>query len=440
MTGQLMARKKRVWLGLAVSLACLWLVFRSLDPAALGAALAQANFLYVLPAIGIYFVGVWLRSLRWKLLLAPALASSPPAVVNRQSPSGAPSVSAPRAAKERARGATLEDQSPASGAAPASRSAHTAQHSALSTNRLFRVLVIGFTVNNLLPARLGEVARAWLLWRGERIEPGATIATIVLERVFDGLTLCAFAGVAALLVPFPAALQRAAWITAGGFLVVTIALVGFLLLPGPFVALASRVLRLLPERFADLGERLVHSFVDGLAVLRQGHALAAVLGLSVLAWLAEATMYYVIMLGFPFPARPEAALLGASAANFGAMIPSSPGYVGTFDLPLQIVLTEVFAVPLAQATSYTLVLHAALVVPVVLLGLYFLWQDRGNGGDNGEPAGRGGGLFADLAALTQRQPTPAAPAHAAEPPIGVHPIAAERGRLTSDGRELIADG
>src|SRR3954452_7411650 len=230
-----MAKKKRVWLGLAVSLACLWLVFRSLDPAALGAALAQANFLYVLPAIGVYFVGVWLRSVRWKLLLAPALRADRDLGAHPLTP---------------------------------------------SINRLFHVMVIGFTVNNLLPARLGEVARAYLLWRGERIEPGATIATIVLERVLDGLTLCAFAGAAALLVPFPADLQRAAWITAAGFLVVPLGLIGFLLLPGPFVALAIRVLRLLPARFAELGERLVHSFVDGLAILRQGHALAAVLGLS----------------------------------------------------------------------------------------------------------------------------------------------------------------
>ncbi|HLH22010.1 MAG TPA: lysylphosphatidylglycerol synthase transmembrane domain-containing protein [Chloroflexota bacterium] len=369
-----MAKKKRVWLGLAVSLVCLWLVFRSLDPAALAAALARANFLYVLPAVAVYFVGVWLRSVRWKLLLGPALRGS---------------------------------RSP-------------------STGRLFRVLVIGFTVNNLLPARLGELARAYLLWRGERVEPGATLATIVLERVLDGLTLCAFAGFAALLVPFPADLQRAAWATAALFLVASLALVGFLLLPGPFVALAVRLLRLLPARFAYLGERLIHSFVDGLAVLRQAHALAAVLGLSVLAWLAEATMYYLVMLGFPFPARPEAALLGAAAANFGAMIPSSPGYVGTFDLPLQIVLTEVFGVALAQATSYTLVLHAALVVPVVLVGLFFLWQERGVSGGAGEPPGHGGGLFADLTALTQPPPAAAPVGQAAEPPVGVRSALAER--------------
>src|SRR2546423_9523240 len=105
-----MAKKKRVWLGLAVSLVCLWLVFRSLDTAALGAALAKANFLYVLPALAVYFLGLWLRSLRWKLLLAPAVA--------------------------RGQQSAISAQPPAVGSPPGTR---------LGASRLFRVLVIGFT-------------------------------------------------------------------------------------------------------------------------------------------------------------------------------------------------------------------------------------------------------------------------------------------------------
>lgn len=358
-----MARKKRVWVGLAISLGCLYLVFRSLDPGLLLIALGEANFLYVLPALGAFFVGVWLRSARWRLLLAPALAATTPAAHDPTVP---------------------------------------------PTSRLFRVLVIGFTVNNLLPARLGELARAYLLWRQERIEPGTTIATIVLERVLDGLTLCAFAGLAALVVPFPPRLQQAAWLTAALFLSAVAVLAACMAWPGPLVGLAHRVLALLPARFATLGERLVRTFIEGLAVLRQGRALGGALGLSAVAWLAEASMYYIIMLGFPFPARPEAALLGAAAANIGTMIPSSPGYVGTFDLPLQIVLTEVFHVSLAQATSYTLVLHAALVVPVVVLGLLFLWQASTRPASDGAGAPRPGSLFAELVALGSRRSLPGA--------------------------------
>ena len=411
-----MVRKKRTWIGIAVSLLCLYLVFQGIGVEALVDALGQTNFLYVVPALGVYFLGVWLRSLRWRLLLGPALRARPNASRAPETQPIAPPLP----------GADGGDRAGAVSRAPTAPP---------STGRLFRVLVIGFTVNNLLPARLGEIARAYLLWRGERVEPGATLATIMLERVFDGLTLLAFAGIAALLVPFPAGFQQAAWATAVLFLLVVVGLVAFMLWPTPFVALALRVLRLLPPRFAhleQLGERLVHTFVDGLAVLRQARALASVLALSLIAWLAEATMYYVIMLGFPFPARPEAALLGAAAANIGTMIPSSPGYVGTFDWPLQQVLVEVFAVPRALATSYTLVLHAALVLPVVMLGLFFLWRDRvvtDEPPDDGAPPTSGTrGLLSELAALGSRKPpTPTLPpANGQSPAAGQQPGARDQ--------------
>lgn len=348
-----MLRRKRVWLGLAISAACLYLLFASLDVAALGAALGQVNLVFIGPALVVFFGGVWLRSLRWRLLLRPALAP--------------------------------------------------AQRARLGPWSLFRVLIIGLTVNNLLPARLGEVARAYLLWREQRVEPGATVATIVLERVLDGLTLVLFAGLAALLVPFPEQLQRAAVIAGAVFLTAAFGLVLFLLVPTPFLRLARAVLRWLPPRLAYLGERLLQTFVEGLGVLRQGRALAAVLALSVLAWTAEATMYFLIMLGFPFSAHFAAALLGTAAANIGTMVPSSPGYVGTFDLPLQLVLVEVFHVARADATSYTLVVHAALVLPVIALGLWFLWQDWRQA--EAAPGGASPrGLVAALSALAQQRP------------------------------------
>ena len=143
------------------------------------------------------------------------------------------------------------------------------------SSRLFEVLVVGFTVNNVLPARLGELARAYMLWHRERIEPGVTIATITSSSACSTGSPCwSSPGLAALVVPFPTELQRAAWATAALFLVATVGLVAFLACPAPFVALAIRVFRLLPERFALLGERLVLSFVDGLAVLRDPRSLA----------------------------------------------------------------------------------------------------------------------------------------------------------------------
>src|SRR5439155_12016874 len=98
----------------------------------------------IVPAIGCYFIGVWLRSARWGLLLPE----------------------------------------------------HT-----VKTSTLFRALVVGFTVNNLLPLRVGEVARTYLLNRWCRIPYGATIASLVVERVLDGLSLAMLLLLSLTLVP-----------------------------------------------------------------------------------------------------------------------------------------------------------------------------------------------------------------------------------------------
>jgi uncharacterized membrane protein YbhN (UPF0104 family) len=86
-------------------------------------------------------------------------------------------------------------------------------------------------------------------------------------------------------------------------------------------------------------------------------------------------MYFIIMLGFDLGTGPASALLGMAAANLGTMVPSSPGFVGTFDVPLQAVLTEIFLVDPSAATSYTIVVHSALIVPVVVVGLGMLWRE-----------------------------------------------------------------
>jgi uncharacterized membrane protein YbhN (UPF0104 family) len=121
--------------------------------------------------------------------------------------------------------------------------------------------------------------------------------------------------------------------------------------------------------------RLAEGFLSGLAILRSGRRVGSVLGLSILAWGCEAAMYFIIMLGFGLGTGPAAALLGMAAANLGTMVPSSPGFVGTFDVPLQAVLTEMFQVEPSAATSYTIVVHAALILPVVLVGLGMLWRE-----------------------------------------------------------------
>jgi uncharacterized membrane protein YbhN (UPF0104 family) len=313
-------RPLRVGLGLLVSLALVWLLFRTTSLAGLARSIRDANYLTLAPAILVYFAGVWIRSARWGMLLRPVAVLAP--------------------------------------------------------ERLFRATVIGFTVNDLMPVRLGEIARALLLVRWARVPAAATLGTIVVERLFDGLTLCAVLGLAWPWLPPGSWLRNAAllggMLFAGGALGAAVAAFR----PGLLLGLARFCTRILPERFRMRVLALCTSFLDGLAVLRQGRVLLITSALSTIAWLTEATMYYLIMRGFGFDSGPLSALLGMAAANLGTMIPSLPGFIGTFDVPLKAVLTDLFGVDGNLATSYTLVVHAALFVPVVLVGLAFLWRER----------------------------------------------------------------
>jgi uncharacterized protein (TIRG00374 family) len=311
--------RKRYWLGIAISAALLFLMFRSVDFASVGRAFSQADFVFLIPALALYFAGVFVRSIRWGVLLGR---------VQR-----------------------------------------------LGLKRLFLVVVIGYMANDILPFRAGEAVRAFLLWRDERIEPGTTVATIVVERILDGLVLTAFLILAGLVLPLENWLTQLAWVAGVVFVIGIGVLFGLTVVPGPIMAVAGAILSPMPRRIRNLGLRLLGTFVDGLGILRSARETVAVLGLSAAAWGLEAGMYYVLMYSFPFQPRYLAATLGTAVANLGTMIPSSPGYVGTFDLPLNSVLTGTFGVNPSIAAGYTILVHAALLVPVSLLGLFFLWRE-----------------------------------------------------------------
>jgi uncharacterized membrane protein YbhN (UPF0104 family) len=207
------------------------------------------------------------------------------------------------------------------------------------------------------------------------VPPAATLGTIVVERLFDGLALCGLLGLVGLFVPLSGFLRGVALIAVAVFAGATVVAALAAFRPGLLLRIAAVLAAVLPSTLRVRALQLCASFLDGFAVLRQGSVLVRTSWMSLFAWLSEATMYYIIMLGFGFDTGPLGALLGMVAANFGTMVPSSPGFVGTFDVPLQRVLTEQFGVSAALATSYTLVVHAALLVPVVLVGLILLWRE-----------------------------------------------------------------
>jgi uncharacterized protein (TIRG00374 family) len=312
-----MLKSKTLWLGIIISLALLTVVFYGTDLRTIGTVLSTANYFYLIPALVLYFIGVGMRAIRWRYLL--------------------------RSMKS------------------------------IGLWQLFQVTVMGYMVNDLLPFRIGELARAYVMGETEHISKASVLVTVVLERVFDGVTMVLFIGSASFFLPLNDALRTLLLIGSLLFAAVVVVLVLAASFRERFDRIIHRVMRRLPEKWSLRGLRLIDSFFHGLSVLRNPTDALAALLFSMLAWLFEAGMYAVLALGFgiilPFPVF----VLATAVANLVTIVPSTPGYVGVFDVPVKSILT-LFGVDASVAASYTLLLHAALIVPVVLLGLGLTWR------------------------------------------------------------------
>jgi uncharacterized protein (TIRG00374 family) len=317
----------RAAVGIGISAVCLVLLLRGQPLDQIGSRLAAGHLVVLIPAIALYFVGTFVRSVRWRVLL----------------------------------------------------SLHPAP-----LGLLFRTLVIGLTVNDLLPARLGEVARVFLLARDGHVPVGTSLASIVVERVLDGIALTAILALGILLAG-ATGLVWLAQLTSAIFAAATVGLLWAAFVPNQARQVGYGITGLAPASFSLRLRKLVDGVLDGLTPMGRASTALPVLALSLIAWLVETGMYVVIMYGFEVPGGIAAAFLGAGAANLATLVPAAPGYAGTFDLALQRVLTDVFLAPEAGATAYTLV-HLVLVVPVVLLGLFFLWREDLSLGDLGRRA------------------------------------------------------
>jgi len=309
---------RRTIVGIAISLVFLFLALRGQDFEAVWSALKRAEYWYVIPALALYFSGVWVRSVRWSLLLQSV------------------------------------------------RRVHWSE--------LFPVVVIGYMANNVLPLRAGEFVRAYALSTRAGVRKTAALTTIAVERLFDGLTMLAFMLVASLSVALTSPLRHLAVVA--GLLFVPL-LVGLAIVSNRRVRepLLAQTLPRLPAQIRERAERVVHSIVLGLSILQRRRELFVVAATSLAAWLFEALTYAVVAQAFDLQLGLLVILLTTAVANLATLIPSSPGYVGPFEAGVLLVLFGVVGISRELALSYALVLHAVLYLPVTLWGLLFWWRE-----------------------------------------------------------------
>lgn len=240
----------------------------------------------------------------------------------------------------------------------------------------FRTTVIGFTASYLLPARVGEVLKPYLLARQEGLKPAATFATVVVERVLDlVVVLVLFAGS----LPF-LGIDVGAKIKVSGAIAAASAVAGLGLLflcaghPERFARWVTALTRLLPARIGAATGRLAHVFAEGLVVMRTPSDLALALAWSVPLWGSIAAGIWVTSRSFDLTMPFAGTFLVVMYLVVGVSVPTQGG-AGGFHLMYQLAVMQFFGATYDRAVAAAFVLYAVSFVPITLLGLLFMSQD-----------------------------------------------------------------
>lgn len=322
-----MKKRWQLLLGVLVSLLFLWLALPGLHLQEVGGHLRAANYWWLLPGVAVYFLAVWARTWRWYYLLRPVKV--------------------------------------------------------LAIRRLFPIVCIGYFGNNVFPARLGELLRAYVLRRDADVPISTSLAPIIIERVFDGLVMLLFVFLA---LPFVGP-EHIPAIYRGVVIGASILFFGALVI---FLAAAMKPQRadalyhfladrFLPARLRPPVEGFYGRFMAGLSFLRSGRDALMVFVTSVVIWLLETVKYWFVMHAFTFAVPFIGLMLMNGVVNLTTTLPSAPGYIGTFEVGARVL--EALDVPYSLAFGYTIVLHVALWFPITALGGYYMlrqgirWRD-----------------------------------------------------------------
>ena len=308
-------RRIRIVAGLAITVAFLLLLLRAVSPGEVWRSLAGVRPWWILAGLTVYAGALWARGARWRVVLGDA--------------------------------------------AP------------LSVMAACTLLVVGYALNNVLPLRAGEVARADLAYRRYGGDRFTVLGPIVVERALDGLVLAVALAATVALSGGGGALRALAVAMLVVFALVAASLVALSLSGARGTRLALAVLRVLPVRLRRPAEGIATRVLIGLTAVRGARAWSAAIALTTLSWTLEATMYWLVGRGFGLTLAPVRYIAVCAAANLAISVPSSAGGVGPFEFFAREAATR-FGVDVARATAYALALHVLLLVSVAVPGLV-LW-------------------------------------------------------------------
>jgi hypothetical protein len=303
-------------IGLAIGAVFFYLTVRRVNIDQMLAALAQTHYGLVLLSAAVMMGAHGLRAVRWRFLLAPVKT--------------------------------------------------------LRTGSLFSALLIGYAANTFVPAHLGEFLRAFVIGKKHAISASAAFATIVIERLLDVVSLIAVMALVIIVHPFPEWVETSGYLMLAGALLLCGVLIGCKRFEAQTAALVRTVTKPLPERIGKRFESLALNFLHGVVPLKSTAHYIATAVLSIAIWLCYAAVYYICLAAFDLVAAYHLAwyvgLVVLVFTTLSVVIPSTPGYVGTFHYLCQVSLV-MFGVSASAALSFAVIAHLVGVVPVAVAGL-----------------------------------------------------------------------
>ncbi|HDH86740.1 MAG TPA: flippase-like domain-containing protein [Desulfobacteraceae bacterium] len=314
--------KWKFWLGLLISVAFLYIAFHNVDLSLLYLSIKSTNILFFIPIVLLTFSFYLIRALRWFHLLEPIKK--------------------------------------------------------IGLFSLFSSTVIGFAANCVLPARLGELIRANYIGSMENISKSSSLATIIIERLFDVFTILLMVLFVILFNDFPSEWESISkGLKTGGFFLLVLFIASIFLLIGLkkktqiFLNIFGRFLFFLPHKIRNRIVDMLKGFSNGLVLVKGPSQLLAVIFYSLTLWCLSAFQVYILCfsmgLSLPFLAPFFILILLCLSVT----LPSAPGYIGTFHLACQYGLIF-YGSSKEKALSIAILLHAAGFIPIVTLGLLLL--------------------------------------------------------------------
>ncbi len=305
-------------IGIVLSIVCMIFAFQKVDISQMINAIGDVKYLYLFMVFGSVLLSDWLRALRWKYFLYP--------IKN------------------------------------------------IGMSSLFSSLIIGYAANLLFPAHLGELLRAYIIGKKQSIHTSCTLATIVTERVIDMFSLLIIMVFTFIKYPFPD------WVVKSGYFMLLGT--GLLLLilyvlkkkPEQSIGLVQKILKPIPFNLENKILNMFSSFINGFVGLKNWKHYLIVLLLSFLIW-----GFYLLSLVFGFWAfdfhlpwiAPFVVLI---IITISVVVPSSPGYIGTYHWLCQISL-RLFGIAASPALAFAFLMHGIHNIPIFMLGMGFAWRE-----------------------------------------------------------------